>query len=189
MLSGRASIVSPARPSHRRDSLQMKLILLLLPFSLLIASCSDLHITNQENHASIQAAAPIQMDEQIHQLLQQEMQAIQTGMMSLVPAIASGDWDKVAEIGKQIEGSYLLKQKLTDEQRHALHKSLPAEFIKRDKAFHHSAGMLAHAAEMGHPDIVNFYFYKLNTACVECHTEFASERFPLLEVKQSAHHH
>lgn len=49
--------------------------------------------------------------------------------------------------------------------------------------------MLAHAAEMGHPDIVNFYFYKLNTACVECHTEFALEKFPALKPKKSAHHH
>jgi len=161
----------------------------IIPFTLFIASCSDLHLTHKEEQPKAHVAH-IQLDNDIHQLLQQEMQAIQTGMMSLVPAIASGDWEKVASIGKNIEGSYLLKQKLTTEQRHALHKSLPAEFIKRDQAFHHSAGMLAHAAEMGHPDIVNFYFYKLNTACVECHTEFAKQRFPMLVHKQSeAHHH
>ncbi|RLA25193.1 MAG: hypothetical protein DRQ62_03310 [Gammaproteobacteria bacterium] len=162
--------------------------LVLFPLCLLLASCS-LHSADKKV-ASVVAHAPIQLDNEIHQLLQQEMQAIQTGMMSLVPAIASGDWGKVAEIGKQIEGSYLLKQKLTTEQRHTLHHSLPAGFIKLDQAFHHSAGMLAHAAEMGHSDIVNFYFYKLNTACVECHTEFASARFPMLENKQTeAHHH
>ena len=165
----------------------------IITLSFFITSCSDLHLSHQEVKPSVHTEnvhnEPIQLDEGIHQLLQQEMQAIQTGMMSLVPAIASGDWKKVAEIGKNIEGSYLLKQKLTTEQRHALHKSLPVEFIKRDKAFHHSAGMLAHAAEMGHPDIVNFYFYKLNTACVECHTEFATERFPNLAVKKSEEHH
>ena len=165
----------------------------IIALSFFTISCSDLHLSHQEVKHNVHTenvhVGNIQLDEGIHQLLQQEMQAIQTGMMSLVPAISSGDWEKVAEIGKNIEGSYLLKQKLTTEQRHALHKSLPAEFIKRDKAFHHSAGMLAHAAEMGHPDIVNFYFYKLNTACVECHTEFATERFPNLVVKKSEGHH
>lgn len=166
-------------------------IFAIIPFTLFIASCSDLHLTHEKAEAKthIEQVTQIQLDDEIHELLQQEMQAIQTGMMSLVPAIASGDWEKVADIGKNIEGSYLLKQKLTTEQRHVLHKSLPAEFIKRDQAFHHSAGMLAHAAEMGHPDIVNFYFYKLNTACVECHTEFALEKFPALKPKKSAHHH
>lgn len=169
----------------------MKLILKLVFFTLsllLTASCSELHITEKQDHPSVQHAH-MQLDADIQQLLQQEMQAIQTGMMSLVPAIASGDWKKVTEIGKNMEGSYLLKQKLSTEQRHALHKSLPAAFIKYDQAFHHSAGMLAHAAEEGHSDIVSFYFYKLSAACVECHSEFATERFPNLAVKKSVGHH
>lgn len=163
--------------------------LILLPLLLLLVGCSDLHITDKHNKPVAVQHTDMQLDGEIHQLLRQEMQAIQTGMMSLIPAIASGNWEKVAKIGKNIEGSYLLKQKLTTEQRHALHKSLPTEFIKQDQAFHHSAGMLAHAAEMGHPDIVNFYFYKLNAACVECHSEFATERFPNLAIKQNETHH
>lgn len=156
--------------------------------SLLIVSCSDQHIKDKHTNPVVHQTQK-QLDDEIHQLLRQEMQAIQTGMMSLVPAIASGDWEKVAVIGKNIEESYILKQNLSLEQRHALHKSLPVGFIKLDQAFHHSAGMLAHAAEMGHADIVNFYFYKLNTACVECHTEFAHDRFPDLVPEQSESHH
>jgi len=45
----------------------------------------------------------LQLDVDIHLLLTQEMQAIQQGMMSLVPAIASGDWNKVAQIGRHME--------------------------------------------------------------------------------------
>ena len=170
--------------------MQPYLNLAILTLSFSITACTDLHLSHKETaqEPSTQATH-IQLDPDIRQLLQQEMQAIQTGMMSLVPAIASGDWNQVAEIGRHIEGSYLLKQTLTNEQRHALHKSLPAEFIKRDQAFHHSAGMLSHAAEMGNADIVNFYFYKLNTACIECHTEFAAEKLPLLKPKQHKSHH
>ena len=155
----------------------------------MLVGCSDLHITDEHVKPAGVQHTDVQLDDEVHQLLKQEMQAIKNGMMSLVPAIASGDWEQVSEIGKKIESSYLLKQKLSVEQRHALHKSLPAGFIKQDQAFHHSAGMLAHAAEMGHADIVNFYFYKLNAACVECHSEYATHHFPNLAVKKDAAHH
>ncbi|OQK15330.1 hypothetical protein AU255_17820 [Methyloprofundus sedimenti] len=162
--------------------------LTIILLSVFITACSSLHQT----HKKIEPSARIthlQLDAEIHQLLQLEMQSIQTGMMSLVPAIASGDWDKIAETGKNIEESYLLKQQLTTAQRHVLHKSFPAEFIKQDLTFHRSAGMLAHAAEMKNAEIVNFYFYKLNTACVECHTEFAAKKFPMLVPEQNKSHH
>ncbi len=159
-----------------------------------LVGCADVHRVHQEaaeqSHAIHQQQGKgLQLEADLQQLLREEMQAIQAAMVSLVPAIATGDWDKVASIGAQMQGSYILKQKLTTRQRHALHNALPADFIRRDKAFHHDAGMLAHAAEMGHPDIVNFYVYKLMTACVECHTEFASQRFPDLVTQQSAEHH
>ncbi len=167
----------------------------IITLTCFIASCTSLHATGQdiehEKHVQVkQHSTELNLDAGLRQLLREEMQAIQTGMMSLVPAIASGDWGEVARIGKKMQGSYILKQKLTPEQRHTLHSSLPAEFIKRDQAFHKDAGMLAHAAEMGHPDIANFYVYKLITACVECHAEFATQRFPNLGLKQeSVHHH
>lgn len=158
--------------------MQRKLLLLML--SLLIASCSKVH-TIEKNTATPTQHSPLQIDAAIHLLLKQEMQAIQQGMMSLIPAIASGNWKKVATIGQHLEGSYLLKQKLSPKQRHALHLSLPAEFIKQDHAFHSTAGLLAKAAQMSHAENVSFYLAKLTSACVRCHTEFASEKFPLLK--------
>jgi len=164
------------------------LSLAIIPLTLFITACSNLPQIQKKNEPSAHISH-IQVDAELHRLLQMEMQAIQTGMMSLVPAIASGDWEKIAEIGKNIEASYLLKQQLTTAQRHALHKSFPAEFIKQDQAFHNSAGNLAHAAEMENTEIVNFYFYKLNTACVECHTQFAAKKFPMLVPEQKKSHH
>ncbi|SHE23039.1 hypothetical protein [methanotrophic endosymbiont of Bathymodiolus puteoserpentis (Logatchev)] len=161
----------------------------LFVFPLFISACSSFHITRE----AVQPAAHIKtihLNKDIQQLLQQEMQAIEQGVTALIPAIARGEWDQIAKIGRHIEQSYLLKQKLTPEQRHSLHKSLPARFIQLDQAFHESAGMLAHGAEMKNPDIVNFYVYKLSSACVECHTEFAAEKFPRLVREQAkAHSH
>jgi len=164
----------------------IKLSLLALP--LFISACSSFHNTH-EAVPPVSHVKKINLDKDIQQLLQEEMKAIEQGMTALIPAIARGEWDQVTKIGRNIEQSYLLKQKLSPEQRHSLHKSLPARFIQLDQAFHESAGMLAHGAEMRKPDIVNFYVYKLSSACVECHTEFVAEKFPGLVLEHTEEHH
>ena len=125
------------------------------------------------------------------QLLQQEMQAIQQGMQSLIPTIVSGNWEAVAQTGEKIQHSYIMKQQLTGEQRQELQRSLPQGFRELDRSFHHSAGMLAHAARMKNADVVNFYFYKLTDTCVACHARFAVNRFPDLTSadRQGGDHH
>jgi len=159
----------------------------LVALALFISACSSFHNTH-EPVEPVAHTQKVHLDKDIQQLLQQEMKAVEEGVTALIPAIARGEWDQVAEIGRNIEQSYLLKQKLTPEQRHSLHKSLPARFIQLDQAFHESAGMLAHGAEMRKPDIVNFYVYKLSSACVECHTEFAAEKFPGLVLEHAEEH-
>lgn len=111
-------------------------------------------------------------------LLVAEMRAVQEGMMSLIPAISSGNWTEMAEIGMNLHDSYIMKQKLSKSQIEELHQSLPAGFQELDHSFHHSAGMLARAADEKNADVVNFYFFKLNEACVSCHSKFATHRFP-----------
>ena len=128
------------------------------------------------------------LSDTLKQLLQQEMRAVQQGMQQLVPAISSGAWSDVAFIGRKIQGSYILKQQLSAEQKHALHQALPDEFIRLDHSFHQSAGMLAHAAEMHNADVVSFYYYKLTDACVQCHSRYAGYRFPGLAVPQQDKH-
>jgi len=71
-----------------------------------------------------------------------------------------------------------MRQKLTKVQKDELHRVLPKQFIEMDQDFHNSAGMLAYAAEMKNADVVNFYFFKLNNACITCHAKYATERFP-----------
>lgn len=138
------------------------------------------------------AKQPLDIPANIKPILQKEMLAVEKGMQQLVSSIAKGDWDKTAEIGKQIQASYLLKQSLTPEQMKQLHQSLPVQFIKLDHAFHQYAGMLAHAAEVKNTDVMNFYFYKMNESCVQCHSRYAQERFPAFSTqpeKHSPHQH
>ena len=141
------------------------------------------------HHMESQTSQGVKLSPSLLTLLNQEMKLIQQGIMDLVPAIAAGEWDKASALGEKIKKSFILKQKLTDAQKEELHRVLPQPFIEMDMDFHKSAGMLAHAAEMRNADVVNFYLYKLNAACVSCHGKFAAERFPGLSKGGEKGHH
>ncbi len=112
--------------------------------------------------ASHAANKEFRLSPELRQLLVAEMLAVQDGMMCLIPAISSGNWKKMAEIGMKLHDSYIMKQKLSKSQLEELHDSLPEGFQELDHTFHHSAGMLARAADEKNADVVNVYFYKLN---------------------------
>jgi len=133
---------------------------------------------DEEHTAEGQAGNKIHLSAGLRNLLGAEMVAIENGMKNLVPAISSGEWEKVASITQKISNSFIMKQELTTAQKDELHRVLPSQFIEMDQDFHNSAGMLAHAAGMKNADVVNFYFFKLNSACVACHSKYATERFP-----------
>ncbi len=128
--------------------------------------------------AGEEAHNEIHLSSDLHRLLGEEMVAIENGMKDLIPVISSGQWEDVALIAQKISNSFIMKQKLTTAQKEELHRALPSHFIEMDQDFHNSAGMLAHAAGMKNADVVNFYFFKLNNACVTCHAKYATKRFP-----------
>lgn len=153
-----------------------------------LASCTVKQTSPHQKHAINSEVLSLPKD--LSLLLTLEMQAINQGMMNLVPAIASADWQKIAEIGDQIKGSYIMHNRLTKQQQKTLHHVLPMEFKVLDQKFHQLAGMLTHSAEMQKPELVNFYFYKLNEACGQCHSRYASNKFPgFLSPYSSEHLH
>jgi len=158
-------------------SLARQLALILA--CLLLAPATG-HPENPENpatHSTPPPANPLQLSPDLRDLLRQEMNAILQGMQALMPAIVTGNWQSVADIGDRIQHSYIMQQQLTDPQRQELQQALPAGFLELDQSFHHAAGMLAHAAQQHNAEVVNFYFYKLTDTCVSCHSRFAGDRF------------
>jgi hypothetical protein len=136
-------------------------------------------LAEEPHHADGQKSKTgIHLSADLHNLLGQEMVAIENGMQELIPVIASGDWERVTSIAQGISDSFIMKQQLTAAQKEELHRKLPALFVEMDQDFHKSAAMMAHAASMKNADVVNFYFFKLNNACVACHGKYAGERFP-----------
>ena len=148
------------------------------------------HVFSAEHTEHQQAPAKqrqIQLSPPLQEALTQEMISVQNTMMQMMPSIAAGEWDRVAQLAKKIEGAYIMRQKLSPEQMEELHRTLPPEFVEKDHKFHQMAGMLAHVAEESHVELVSFYYYKLTEACIGCHSRFATTRFPHLAKPPQMH--
>jgi hypothetical protein len=127
----------------------------------------------------------------LRDLLTKEMLGLQNGMMSIIPAYVSGNWSVIETIADKMQGSYILNKNITDQQVKELHAALPDSFIKLDQQFHYLSGMLSHAAKNKKAELVGFYFSKLSEACVNCHAEYATHKFPAfaLQKKMNTHSH
>ena len=119
----------------------------------------------------------LQLPDDIRALVNQEMQAIRKGMESLVFDVASGNWKGIQQTGENISNSYIMAQRLSEQQRHQLHDALPTGFQEIDSRFHQYAGMLSYVAQERDMELVQFYIYKMNEACASCHARYASDKF------------
>ena len=114
---------------------------------------------------------------ELRSLLSKEMFSLQLGMQTILPAYISGDLDEVAKIANRIKNSYILKQQITDAQKHELKIKLPTSFLQSDQKFHEYAGMLEHVSKEENIELVGFYYSKLSESCVSCHSQHATHRF------------
>ncbi len=138
----------------------------------------------QDNHSAVTALSP-----EIRELFSREMIELQKGMQAIIPAYISGDWGEIAAIAGKMEASYVLRQNLSEEQAKELHSRLPGSFIELDRQFHYLSGMLEHAASREKVELIGFYFSKMSEACVSCHTQYATHKFPALTPEPEPHGH
>jgi len=161
-------------------------IRIILLVSILPAlSYGEEKIKHKEHESTSEVEA---LSDDLRNLLSQEMQALQNGMMAIIPAYVSGNWKEIETIAGKIKNSYILKQSLTESQAKELHSVLPHEFIEKDQRFHYLAGMLEHVAKKKKPELINFYFSKMSESCVSCHEAFATHKFPALIPKAEEKH-
>ena len=170
-----------------RKTICIAVIALATCYFISISQASD--VKQHENH-TIEKRPELHLSHDLKVILNEEMNGIEEGMMKIIPAISAGNWETIANIANKIKNSFILKQKLTQKQLEELHSSLPAEFIEMDQSFHLSAEKLAHAAHQHDGELVNFYFYKLHSQCIKCHSKYASDRFPnLKKIRQAESEH
>ena len=166
----------------------MKIIIRIALLTILIPTMS--YGEDKHKHEGNEIAAGVEaLSRDLRDLLSQEMQALEKGMMSIIPAYNSGNWGEIETTGGKMKSSYILKQNLTEKQVKELQSVLPHTFIEKDQRFHYLAGMLEHAAKNKKEELINFYFSEMNESCLGCHTVFATHKFPALSSKEKEAEH
>ncbi len=153
--------------------------ILMLGLIMLLGLMIPVVYSIDDEHEHIQKGEKeIHLSKELKKTLSKEMYFIQNTMKKLIPALASGEWDKIAESAEKLKSSYIMKQNLTKNQIKELHLSLPEGFQELDHDYHETAGRLAHAAAKHDGQLVSFYYCKLLESCVKCHSAYARNKFP-----------
>jgi len=126
--------------------------------------------------STAEQAAPIPED--IRVLVRQEMREVSKGMESLVFFIATGQWQQITDVANAIKETYIMKKSLTTEQLQELRSVLPQGFKQLDQRFHGAAGKMAKAAQQRDMELVQYYRFRMNQSCTDCHKQYAQPRFP-----------
>ncbi len=174
--------------SSTKKTIGLAVMVAISCYFISIGQASD---ANEHAVHTIEKGSVLHLSHDLKAILNQEMRAIEAGMMKIIPAISAGNWETIATIATNIKDSFILKQKLTKQQIQELHHALSSEFVEMDQNFHTTAGKLSHAAHQQDGELVNFYFYKLHSQCMTCHSTYASQRFPSFQktVKQGKNDH
>lgn len=133
--------------------------------------------------ASAQGADPVgpALTPKLRSLLQQEMQHVLQAHQQILTAMVMGDHAGVADKAQQIHDSFILEQSLTPQDIEDLEKAVPEQFMALDRAFHELALSLVQAANADDAQHEVRYFNEMTNACVECHSQFVTDRFPGLK--------
>jgi hypothetical protein len=132
------------------------------------------------------AAEPVgpKLTPRLKELLTSEMKQVSKATADLAIAIASGDHSTVADLGARVHDSFILKQSLTPKDKKDLMAAVPPEFVAMDRHFHGLAAKLSGAGKIGDSALQGFYFGRILEACVQCHSQYASDRFNGFAVKK-----
>ena len=154
--------------------------LLLTMYTMLGCEIKDTSETAHSETAISDLPTDINLPAEFQELLNQEMLEIQSAMQQLIPLMAEGNSEKTAQLAEQIKKSFILKKSLSPEKLKQLVELLPAHFVQLDRTFHGNAGKLAESARQSDFNESGKIYGTMISACIECHTQFAPERFPNL---------
>lgn len=126
-----------------------------------------------------------QLPPRVRALLTEEMLAILRSSQTILEALVRGQHEIVAEQARRIHESFILKQRMTPEDRAALLDAATPAFLRKDEAFHALADRLADAAQRRDHAEQRRLFGEMLDACAACHREHAADRFPALSTEHS----
>lgn len=89
----------------------------------------------------------------------------------------------MSDLGGKVRDSFILKQSLTAQDKKDLMGAVPPSFVALDRQFHGLAGKLGNAGQARDSELQGIYFARMLNACVQCHGQFASDRFDGFKLK------
>lgn len=152
------------------------LLMIALTGGLSLAVVGNAH-SDQERPATDNAVGS-QLPPKLRALLVQEMVALLEASKQVMDALVRGQDDVVARNAQGMHDSFIMAQEMSEEDADALHEALSPAFIEKDQAFHELSAELAEAARKGDRDRQLELFSEMLSACVACHAQHATDRFP-----------
>ena len=124
----------------------------------------------------------------LKQMLSEEMLSVKQAVKQILDGLIVGDHPLVATQAQQIHDSFILERNLTKQDKKDLMKAATSEFLKLDGEFHMTAKKLADAALHKDYELQRFYYSRLVDSCQNCHSQYASDRFPAFSGAQPEGH-
>lgn len=152
-----------------RKNLLLLLCIIIVIIMTAVAACAEKNLDEKTE---------IHLSKKVQRLLSAEMNRIQNGMTNLVIAVSAGKWDEISLVCEKMEKGYIMRQKLTEEQREEFNSSLSEGYKKINNEFKETLSHLVLAAGEHDGLLVNSYFSRLNKTCISCHSKYAKKRFP-----------
>lgn len=150
-------------------------------FALLVLAAISAAVFHVPAPAAGRVPVAVKLSPELLAVLREEMRLIEKAVHTLIDANTRGETKEVAAQARAIHRNFILKQRLSEEQKQELRDSLPAEFFEIDRGFHNLALELARAAEARQAEEMGLLIGRMLGRCAECHGKYATNRFPSFE--------
>ncbi|RLA63838.1 MAG: hypothetical protein DRQ88_11930 [Epsilonproteobacteria bacterium] len=117
------------------------------------------------------------LPENFKENLSAEMFDLQSKMNQVLEGISRGKWQMLQSVADEMSQNYILKQKMSYQDKKYLKRYLPKGFIALDRYFHELAGEMAQAAKKKDAKVVLEKYQGMIKSCMECHAQYADYRF------------
>lgn len=139
---------------------------------------SEIKDTLKANSQTEITITKLELPERFLNILREEMNQLNGGMGALFSYMVRGQGQEAAAIAMNIHNSFILKQELSKEELSQLVSLLPEQFVNLDRGFHQLAEEISVTLNNGELKKSAQIYGQMVDACVNCHSQFATERFP-----------
>lgn len=151
-----------------------------LTFVIIIVICCAFNINALQADDSTEPT-PIEVFNRISGMsadVKSSMKKSEISLAKMAIAIPKGDFKTIAEEADNIDRKYAIEAQLTPDESNEYLALIPIDFIFVDQSFHTYVNALVSSAKTKDLENTLIQFDLTMRTCVDCHYDFAKERFP-----------